>query len=245
MLLEIRLHFKPKATNEKLMKPPPKRHRPKGLTILHEDRDIIVVDKKSGILTVSNDKVRENTVYYSLTNYVRKGNAKSRNRIFIVHRLDKDTSGILVFAKTPQAKNYLQDNWRNFSKTYYAVVHGILREKEGEISSYLAENNQHKMYSVTNPEKGKLAKTAYKVIKENEAQSLLEIKLLTGRKNQIRVHLADMGHPIIGDKKYGKKADGRSLALQAYSLEFTHPYSKKKLKFCAKYPLKPKSGSCI
>lgn len=221
-------------------KPPSKRHQPKGLTILHEDRDIIVIDKKSGILTVSNEKVRENTAYYALTNYIRKGNKKSRNRIFIVHRLDKDTSGIVVFAKTPQAKNYLQDQWSTFKKQYYAVVHGILPKKEGIITSYLTENSAHKMYSIKDPEKGKFAKTGYKVIKESDNQSLLEIELHTGRKNQIRVHLADKGHPVIGDKKYGKKDGIKHLTLQAYSLTITHPYSKEKMTFTAKMPLSPR-----
>jgi len=225
----------------KKFKPPPKKHQPKGLAILYEDRDIIVIDKKAGLLTVANDKVRENTAYFALTNYIRKGNKKSKNRIFIVHRLDKDTAGIVVFAKTPQAKNYLQDNWNKFNKKYYAVVHGILSEKEGIITSYLTENSAHKMYSTKNTEDGKLAKTGYKVIKESDTQSLLEIELHTGRKNQIRVHLAEKGFPVIGDKKYGQKDGIKQLALQAYSLEITHPYSKEKMTFTAKYLLKPKS----
>jgi tRNA pseudouridine32 synthase/23S rRNA pseudouridine746 synthase/23S rRNA pseudouridine1911/1915/1917 synthase len=224
----------------KKFKPPSKKHRPKGLSIIHEDNDIIVVDKKAGILTVANDKVRENTAYYALTNYIRKGNKKSKKQIFIVHRLDKDTSGVVVFAKTPQAKNFLQENWSKFQKKYYAVVHGILPEKEGIITSYLTENSAHKMYSTKDTEAGKLAKTGYKVIKESDNQSLLEIELHTGRKNQIRVHLSEKGFPVIGDKKYGTKDGIRQLALQSYSLTITHPYSKEKMTFTAKYPLKPK-----
>lgn len=205
------------------------------MTIIYEDRDIIVVDKKGGLLTVSNDRVSEKTAYFLLTNYVRKGNYKSKNRIFIVHRLDQETTGILIFAKTAQAKNYLQDNWQSFKKIYYAAAEGIFAEKEAIISSYLAENSAHKMYSVNNPEKGKLAKTAYKVIKESDNHSLLEIELITGRKNQIRVHLAERGHPVINDKKYGKKHPGmKHLALQAYSLTITHPYTKKEMTFTAK-----------
>jgi len=215
-------------------KPPPKRHQPHGMSIVYEDRDIIVVDKKGGLLTISNDKVSDKTAYFLLTNYVRKGNYKSKNRIFIVHRLDQETTGILIFAKTPQAKNYLQDNWQNFKKIYYAAVEGILAEKEGIISSYLTENSAHKMYSTNNKEIGKLAKTAYKVIKESDDSSLLEIELLTGRKNQIRAHLSEKGHPVINDKKYGKKQPGmKHLALQAYSLTITHPYTKKEMTFTA------------
>ena len=166
----------------KKFKSPPKRFQPRGLSILYEDRDILVVNKVSGLLTVSTAKVKENTAYYLLNNYVRKGNQKSRNRIFIVHRLDRDTSGVLVFAKSEKAKRYLQDEWHEFRKTYYAVVKGTLREKEGVIASYIAENSVHKMYSVSDPNKGKYARTGYKVLKESKQYSLLEIDLITGKK---------------------------------------------------------------
>ncbi len=119
----------------KKFKSPPKRYHPRGISILYEDHDILVVDKMSGLLTVSNDKVKENTAYYLLDNYVRKGNQKSRNRIFIVHRLDRDTSGIIIFAKNGNAKRYLQEEWQGFKKKYYAVVHGTLSKKEGVITS--------------------------------------------------------------------------------------------------------------
>jgi len=139
----------------KNFKSPPKRYQPKGLSILYEDHDILVVDKMSGLLTVSNEKVRENTAYYLLNNYVRKGNPKSRNRIFIVHRLDRDSSGIIVFAKNENAKRYLQEEWQGFDKKYYAVVHGTLPKKEGVITSYLAENRVHKIIAVrVNSSKG-------------------------------------------------------------------------------------------
>ena len=192
----------------------------------------MVVDKVNGLLTVGNDKVRENTAYYLLTNYVRKGNQKSRNRIFIVHRLDRDTSGVIVFAKNENAKRFLQDKWHGFKKKYYAVVHGTLEEKEGLVTSYLAENSIHKVYSVPDPSKGKLAKTRYKVLRESAKNSLLEIDLLTGRKNQIRVHLADKGCPVAGDKKYGTRAKDKGitrLALHAASITFVHPFSKEKI----------------
>ena len=117
--------------SQKNFKSPPKRYQPRGLSILYEDRDILVVDKMNGLLTVSNKKVRENTAYYLLNEYVRKGNQKSRNRVFIVHRLDRDTSGIIVFAKNENAKRYLQEEWQGFKKTYYALVHGTLPKKEG------------------------------------------------------------------------------------------------------------------
>lgn len=216
----------------------PKKYQPKGLEILHDDRDIIVVDKSAGLLTVGNDRERERTAYYLLNDYVRKGNPKSRNRIFIVHRLDKDTSGVLVFAKNEKAKLYLQDNWHGFEKIYYAIAVGKLREKEGTVSSYLAENSIHKMYSVSDPSKGQLAKTGYKVLEESTKYSVVEINLMTGKKNQIRVHLADEGCPVAGDKKYGdKKQKGiKRLCLHAASLTFTHPFTKEEMTFAAPVP---------
>ena len=219
-------------------RPPKKKHQPRGLSILYEDRDILVVDKMSGLLTVSTDKVREKTAYFLLNDYVRKGNSRSRNRIFIVHRLDRDTSGVIVFAKNEKAKRYLQEEWQGFTKKYYAVVHGRLPEKEGVITSYLAENRMHVVYSVDDPQKGKLAKTGYKVLKESKRYSLLEIELFTGRKNQIRVHFAEQGRPVVGDKVYGKKEKGiKRLALHAASITISHPHTKEKMTFEAKVPL--------
>ena len=222
---------------QKKFKSSPKRYQPKGLSILYEDHDILVVDKMSGLLTVSNEKVKENTAYYLLNEYVRKGNHKSRNRIFIVHRLDRDTSGVIVFAKNENAKRYLQEEWQRFKKKYYAVVHGKLPKKEGVITSYLAENRIHKMYSVDDPEKGKLARTGYKVLRESKKYSLLEIDLLTGRKNQIRVHFSEKGCPVVGDKMYGEKEKGiKRLALHAASITILHPHTKEKMFFEAKVP---------
>ncbi len=223
--------------SQKNFKSPPKRYQPMGLSILYEDRDILVVDKMNGLSTVSNEKVRENTAYYLLNKYVRKGNQKSRNRVFIVHRLDRDTSGIIVFAKNENAKRYLQEEWQGFRKKYYAVVHGTLPKKEGVITSYLAENRIHKMYSVDDPEKGKLAKTRYKVLRESKKYSLLEIDLLTGKKNQIRIHFSEKGCPVAGDKKYGEKEKGiKRLTLHAASITILHPYTKEKMTFNTKVP---------
>jgi len=223
--------------SNKQFKRPPKRYQPKGLTILYEDRDIIVVDKVNGLLTVSSEKVKDKTAYFLLNEYVRKGNQKSKRRVFIVHRLDRDTSGVIVFAKDERAKRYLQEEWSNFSKKYYVLVHGTMPEKEGVIASNLAENSVHRIYSVADPKKGKLAKTGYKVIKESAKYSLLEIDLLTGRKNQIRVHLADKGCTVVGDKKYGTIEKGiKRLMLHAASLTFNHPHSKEKITITAKIP---------
>ncbi|MBW1635994.1 MAG: RluA family pseudouridine synthase [Deltaproteobacteria bacterium] len=216
----------------------PKKYQPAGLTILYEDRDILVVDKISGLLTVSSEKVRENTAYYRLTDYVRKGNRKSAKRIFIVHRLDRDTSGLIVFAKSEKSKHFLQEEWHGFQKIYTALVHGAPVEKKGIITSYLAENRFHKMYSVTDSRKGKLARTGYKVVQESDRFSLLEVDLLTGKKNQIRVHMADLGFPVAGDKKYGTGDRGiKRLMLHALSITLRHPHTKEKMTFEAELPV--------
>lgn len=221
----------------KKFKSSPKKFHPKGLIILYEDHDILVVNKTNGLLTVSTVTDKENTAYYLLNNYVRKGNQKSRRRVFIVHRLDRETSGVLIFAKSEIVKRFLQDEWKGFKKTYYAVVEGILSEKEGVITSYLAENRAYNMYSVSDPEKGKLAKTGYKVLKETAAYSLLEVDLLTGKKNQIRVHFADKGCPVVGDKKYGQKKPGMNrLALHSAAITILHPHTKQPMTFKTKLP---------
>jgi tRNA pseudouridine32 synthase/23S rRNA pseudouridine746 synthase/23S rRNA pseudouridine1911/1915/1917 synthase len=208
------------------------KHQPKGLVILYEDAEIIVVDKAAGLLTIATDREKENNAHFLLNNYVKKGNERSRNRVFIVHRLDRETSGILVFAKNENTKRYLQDNWKDFSKKYFTIVHGQLKTKEDIITSYLFENAQYRVYSVNDPEKGKLAKTGYKVIKESEQYSLLEISLFTGRKNQIRVHFSELGHPVVGDKVYGKEDKGiKNLALHSASLTIIHPKTHKEMTF--------------
>ena len=200
------------------------RHRPGGLKLLYEDRDLLVVDKPSGLLTMGTERDKTRTAYCLATDYVRKGNPKSRNRVFIVHRLYRDTSGVLLFAKTEAAKEILQGQWEVTEKKYLAIVHGHLARKEGTISTYLAENSAHNVYSTTDPQKGKLSHTAYRVLKEAKEFSLVEIDLLTGRKNQIRVHFAGIGHPVVGDRKYGReKTSHPRLALHARSISFPHP----------------------
>jgi RluA family pseudouridine synthase len=213
------------------------RHLPRGLEILYEDGDILVVDKPAGLLTVGTATNKLRTAYHFLTNYVRKGAAKSRKQIFTVHRLDQSTSGVLIFAKSLAIKETLQKQWKEIKKKYVAVIHGQMAKKDGVITSYLAENNAHVVYSTTDAAKGKLAHTGYKVIRENRLFSLLEIDLLTGKKNQIRVHLADKGHPIVGDHKYGKTKDGyKRLALHAKSITFTHPITQKQITIESKMP---------
>jgi tRNA pseudouridine32 synthase/23S rRNA pseudouridine746 synthase/23S rRNA pseudouridine1911/1915/1917 synthase len=210
---------------------------PKGLVILHEDDSIIVVDKPPGLLTMGSATERTRTAYHMLTDYVRMGFAKARQRIFIVHRLDRDTSGVLIFARNEETKKELQSRWEETVKKYLAVVKGRFEERSGIISSYLAENKAHRVYSTTDTTRGRLSRTAYKALKETRNLSLLEVELLTGRKNQIRVHLADMGHPVVGDRKYGKDNEPASrLALHALSISFTHPRSGERVVFATGIP---------
>lgn len=211
---------------------PPKKHQPKGLPIVYEDKDILVVDKPAGLLTIGTERDKSRTAHYLLNDYVRKGDPKSRNRVYVVHRLDQDTSGILLFAKSEAAKTFLQENWEATEKHYLAIVHGRLTVKEGILTSYLAENSAQRVYSTPDAGKGKLSRTAYKVVRETQGFSLLEIHLLTGRKHQIRVQLADLGHPVAGDKKYcGGELATRRLALHARSIAFTHPHHGRPMSF--------------
>jgi len=178
------------------------------------------------------------TAYYVMTDYVRKGQAKSRNRVFIVHRLDRETSGVLIFAKDEEAKRRMQENWENTEKRYLAVVHGRTPADEGTITSYLAESETFRVYSTPDATKGKFSQTEYRVLKRTPAFSFLELSLTTGRKNQIRVHCADGGFPIAGDKKYGKEKDvHQRLALHAYRVRFEHPVTRRAITCVAPVPV--------
>ncbi len=209
-----------------------RKHEPGGIQILYEDRDIIVVVKPAGLLTIGTDYEKSKTVHYILNDYVRKGNPKSFNRVYVVHRLDKETSGILIFARSEQAKKFLQKNWENTEKHYLSILHGNIKEKEGIITSYLAENKALRVYSTNDYAKGRLSHTAYKVLQESKGFSLVDVNLLTGRKHQIRVHFAEKGHPVVGDKKYGESKNvSKRLALHARSIVFTHPFTGKPMTF--------------
>jgi tRNA pseudouridine32 synthase/23S rRNA pseudouridine746 synthase/23S rRNA pseudouridine1911/1915/1917 synthase len=214
-----------------------KKHQPKGQIILYEDRDILVVDKAPGLLTMGTSREKVKTAYYALTDYVCKGNPKSRKRVYIVHRLDREVSGILVFARSAAAKKALQAQWASVEKHYLALVHGAPPDSEGTFSSYLLEHGVHNVHSTTNTKRGKLSHTAYKVLGQSQGVSLLDINLLTGRKHQIRVHLSENGLPIVGDMKYGAERSGaRRLALHAKSLELEHPHSGKPCFFETRIP---------
>ncbi len=213
-----------------------------SIYLIYEDNDIIVVDKPSGLLTISNEKTSTDTLYYRVTDYVKTSTSRKDARIFIVHRLDQDASGLVVFAKNEKAKNYLQDNWDKAKKKYYAIIEGCPREKAAEIKSFLVESSAFRVYSTFNHAEGKLAITHYKVLKTVQGYSILEVNLITGRKNQIRVHLSEKGCPIIGDKKYGAKTNPvRRLGLHAYYISFVHPTKKEKMTFQIDMPYRLKS----
>ena len=196
----------------------------KKLKIIYEDKYLIIVNKSAGEFTISRDNHYDNNLYDEVKTYVKKQNPK--NKIFIVHRLDKDTSGLVLFAKNEKAKYDLQRNWQNVERKYYAVVSGKLNEKNVTLKDLLYETKSLDVV-VTNIKKiGKLAITNFNVIENNNKYSLLDINIETGRRNQIRVQLANIGHPIIGDKKYGKVKYKRMM-LEAYYLKFVHPVTKK------------------
>jgi 23S rRNA pseudouridine1911/1915/1917 synthase len=205
--------------------------------IIYEDVDFIVINKPAGLVTVSTDNEKENTAYRFVTDYIRMKNPS--NRVFVVHRLDRDTSGVLLFAKTEKIKFALQDNWNSLvdERGYIAVVEGVLTEKNGTVHSWLNQTKTLLVYSSYKPGDGLEAITNYSVIKEKNNYSLLDIRLQTGRKNQIRVHMKDIGHSVAGDKKYGAKTDPfKRLALHAYKLEIIHPFSKKPMHFETSVP---------
>ncbi len=227
-------------TLEFLQKPKENRQRPKlepPFPIIYEDDHLIVIDKPEGLLTVATEKIKTHTVYYELTDYVRSNGKTGKERIFIVHRLDRDASGLLVFAKNEEVKYSLQNHWDKAEKKYYALVEGIPKKSSETIESHLIEDKFRRVYSARESKFSKYAATQYRVIKSSKKFSLLEVTLLTGRKNQIRVHLADIGHPIIGDEKYGSISDpaGR-LGLHAYLLSFRHPVTQEQMIFKSELP---------
>lgn len=208
-----------------------------GLTILHEDDDLIVVLKEAGLLSIAAPNETEMTAYRQLSAHVRRANPN--NRIFIVHRLDRDTSGVMMFAKNEKVQQQLQNSWHDSvrERIYIALVEGKVRQPEGTIRSWLKESKAFKMHSSKNPTDGQLAITHYKVLQDSGDYSLLEVSLETGRKNQIRVHMQDIGHPVVGDKKYGSKSNaiGR-LGLHAKILTFIHPISGEVMRFESTLP---------
>ena len=193
--------------------------------VLYEDQEIIVVEKPVGISTSSIDN--SPNVYHILSQYL-KDQSKGRIKAYVVHRIDKEVSGVLLFAKSEKAMNIIKDNWKQTKKLYYALVEGKPERPEGTIESWLAEDKNFKVSSThMQSEKAKFAITHYRTIKQLNKLTLLEVNIETGRKNQIRVHMSDLGCPIVGDRKYGASADFvRRVRLHAFYLSFPHPYTK-------------------
>ena len=208
------------------------------LKIVWEDDELIVVDKKEGLLSVSDSPTQERTAYFLLTQYVKK--IDPRNRIFILHRLDKGTSGLMMFAKNKNIQEYLRENWHEMitRRTYVALIEGTPEKKEDTVVTYLAENNRMKVYC-TDPQSGKEAVSHYHVLKSNEKYSLIEVDLETGRKNQIRAQMEYIGHPVAGDPKYGALTDPADrLMLHARRLFFSHPATNQEMRFETPIPNK-------
>ncbi len=215
-----------------ISKKPIKKKTRKNLPIIYEDDELIVINKPAGLLSIASDKEKSSTAYRMVMDYLQE---KDRhNRIYVVHRLDKETSGILMFAKNEELKNMLQDKWNDLviSRGYYAVCEGIFNKKEDHIINYLKMNKLNLMYVTQDKKNSQKCITDYKVIKENDKYSLLDVHIFTGRKNQIRVTLGSLGHFVLGDDKYGEPPNPiNRLCLHAYELVLRHPKTNKILKF--------------
>jgi len=210
-----------------------------GIRIRHEDADVIVIEKPAGLLSIASPSEEEKTAYAFLTNHVRLGNPRGRERVWIVHRLDRETSGLMIFAKNEPAKVALQDGWDAVEKKYFAVVEGAPSRDAGKFDSHLDESNPLKVYVAkfsSSPET-RHAVTRYRVTKKGNATTLVELTLETGRRHQIRVQLAEAGCPIVGDKKYGAQTNPiKRIALHATSLRFVHPVTREEMRFDSPLP---------
>lgn len=202
-----------------------------SLDIVFEDPYLLVIDKRPGVLSMSNN-TRQETVQTVLNRYLEKGGG--RNTSHLVHRLDRDTSGLMIYAKDVQTQQSFVDGWQYLvsDRRYLALVEGTFEKKEGKVESWLTEDKRFITHSSPVDNGGKFAVTNYRVLREGGGYSLVECELMTGRKNQIRVHMATLGHPVVGDAKYGSKIDPiRRLGLHAYILCFKHPVNGKVLRF--------------
>ena len=206
------------------------------LRIVYEDADIIVIDKRNGLLSIGTDKEQKRTAYYILSDYVKEQHPD--NKIFVVHRLDRETSGLMMFAKSEKVQEQMQRGWHKLvlDRRYVAVIEGALPHVEGVIDAPLTQDRNHKMW-VTRPGEGEDATTYYTTLRRGKEYSLVDLRLVTGKKNQIRAHLEWKGTPIAGDKKYHAKTNpaGR-VCLHAYKLSITHPTTGQELHFDTRIP---------
>jgi len=205
--------------------------------ILFENEELLVINKPAGLLSIANEKEKTRTAYHMVTDYVKNQNMD--NRVFIVHRLDKETSGVLIFARNEALKHAFQEGWneRIIRRGYTAVVEGVPEEERGTVRSYLIETATHLVFSGDPGPNAKEAITHYRTLKTGGGFAMLDVEIDTGRKNQIRVHMSEMGNPIAGDKQYGAGTNpiGR-LCLHANELSFVHPVTGKPTTFIAKTP---------
>ncbi|MDX2226515.1 MAG: RluA family pseudouridine synthase [Verrucomicrobiae bacterium] len=208
-----------------------------GMKVYFEDAAVIVIEKPSGLLTIASEAEQEKTAYFQLTHYVRNGSPRSKERIWIVHRLDRETSGLMVFAKTPEAKEFLQAGWDRVTKRYEAIVEGVLTPDTGKFDSYLDERNPFKVFVTEPGPEMRRAVTHFRVLKRGAKRTRVELVLETGRRHQIRVHLSHAGHPIIGDEKYSSRTDpAKRLGLHSCGLSFPHPVTGKEMTFESPLP---------
>lgn len=208
------------------------------IKLVFEDNDIIVVDKGYGVLSTAAGRPSEDTVYNIIKKYARGFSEKAN--VYVVHRLDRDTSGLMLLTRTKQARDKLISNWNNMvvERKYIAVVEGQVEQPEGTVKSFLAENEEtFEMYSTTDKKLGRLAVTRYRVVKQSKRFAMVEIEIKTGRKNQIRVHMHDLGNPVSGDRKYGGHPSPiNRVALHATMLSFVHPITGKVVTFESPVP---------
>lgn len=209
----------------------------KKLDILYEDKNLLILNKPAKVLTIGTDKDKIHNLYFEASMYVKKQHPK--NKVFIVNRIDRDTSGIVVFAKNENLKKELQNHWQEWAKNreYIGIVEGAVKENNGLIKNYLIEDKRLFVHETKDSKKGSLAITRYQVIKRTNVYTMLKINIETGRKNQIRVHLKGIGHPLIGDKKYGATKNPLSrMGLHASKLELYIPILKKRIIVESKVP---------
>lgn len=210
---------------------------PRGMKVHFEDESVIVIDKPANLLSIASEAEKEDTAYAFLTTYVRKGSPFSKDRVWIVHRLDRETSGLMVFARTEEAKRDLQENWDEAEKHYLAIVEGSMPARQGTLRSFLDERNPFIVFSTPESEHTRHAVTHYEVLKHVSGFSLVKLVLETGRRHQIRVQLAEAGCPIIGDEKYGAKTNpAQRLGLHSCHLQFFHPDTGAELSFDSPMP---------
>ncbi|TDU63168.1 23S rRNA pseudouridine1911/1915/1917 synthase [Prosthecobacter fusiformis] len=213
--------------------PPPITPLPAGLSVIHEDDELLVIRKPVNLLTIATDTERDKTAFRIMTDYLRESTHGSKDRLWIVHRLDRETSGLLVLAKSEDAKTYLQENWHRMEKRYQAMVEGTMPAAAGKLVGYIDETQPHRVFVTDRASPtAREATTHYRVLGTGYGRSHLEITLETGRRHQIRVQLAAAGCPIVGDEKYGAKSNPiKRVALHASDLKILHPRDERELTF--------------